>query len=159
MDMAEKAVAYINAGTIYPAISGKATFENVPGGVLVTTEIYGLPPFSRELGRVVGPFGFHLHDGANCTPGSNELPFPYVGGHYNPESQPHPNHAGDFPNLYAHDGAAWMSFFTPRFKVDDIVGLNIVVHESPDDGRTQPNGDAGRMIACGIVREFIESEA
>lgn len=154
--MADKAVAYINGGTLYPNIAGRAVFETVPYGTEVEVEVYGLPVFNRQNGKIIGPHGFHLHDGHSCEPGSDELPFPAVGSHYNPDNQPHGNHAGDFPILYSNSGRAHMRFFTERFSVDDVIGFNVVIHEGPDDGHTQPGGNSGRMIACGVIREFVD---
>lgn len=44
-----------------------------------------------------------------------------------------------------------MTFFTDKFKVNDIIGKAVIIHESPDDYRTQPAGDAGKRLACGII--------
>ena len=154
--MADRAVAYINGGTLYPNIAGRAFFEAVPHGTIIEVEVYGLPALSRQNGKVIGLHGFHLRDGPSCEPGSNELPFPYVGGHSNPGDQPHGNHAGGFPMLYSNGSMARMRFFTGRFQVDDVLRLNVVIHEGPDDSRTQPAGCSGPMIACGLIREYMD---
>ena len=62
-----------------------------------------------------------------------------------PTNQPHGNHAGDFPVLFSNKGYARMCFFTDKFKVQDIIGKSIIIHENPDDYRTQPAaaGSAG----------------
>ncbi|NLG83160.1 MAG: superoxide dismutase family protein, partial [Firmicutes bacterium] len=66
--------------------------------------------------------------------------------------QPHGNHAGDFPVLFSNHGRARMGFFTDRFKVVDVVGRAAIIHENPDDYRTQPAGASGRRLACGVIR-------
>jgi len=127
------------------------TLRDVRGGTEVHVEVTGLPEFSRENGRVIGPHGFHIHAAGDCYPGEPGEPFPRTGGHYNPGRQPHGNHAGDFPVLFSNRGAANMSFFTDRFSVADVVGRSVVIHESPDDYRTEPAGDSGKKIACGVI--------
>lgn len=68
--------------------------------------------------------------------------------------QPHGNHAGDFPVLFSNNGSSRMSFFTSKFKVADIIGRSVIIHESPDDYRTQPAGNSGRKLACGVIRRL-----
>lgn len=74
------------------------------------------------------------------------------GGHWNPTGAPHGNHAGDFPVLFSNHGKAQMCFLTDKFPVADIIGKAVVIHENPDDYRTQPAGSSGRRIACGIIQ-------
>lgn len=64
---------------------------------------------------------------------------------------PHGNHAGDFPVLFSNNGYARMSFFTDKFRVRDIIGRSVMIHENPDDYRSQPPGDSGKRIACGVI--------
>ena len=71
-------------------------------------------------------------------------------------NQPHGNHAGDFPVLFSNNGVARMCFFTNKFKVADIIGKAVVIHQSPDDYRTQPAGDAGKRLACGVIKENLQ---
>jgi Cu-Zn family superoxide dismutase len=47
-----------------------------------------------------------------------------------------------------------MCFFTDKFKVKDIIGKSIVIHQSPDDYRTQPSGASGKKLACGVIMKF-----
>lgn len=65
---------------------------------------------------------------------------------------PHGNHAGDFPVLFSNNGRAFMCFFTDRFRVRDIVGKAVIIHQNPDDYRSQPSGNAGKRLACGVIR-------
>lgn len=75
-----------------------------------------------------------------------------AGGHWNPTNQPHGNHAGDFPVLFSNHGYGSMCFFTDKFKVEDVLGKAVIIHENPDDYRTQPSGDGGKRLACGVIR-------
>jgi Cu-Zn family superoxide dismutase len=67
---------------------------------------------------------------------------------------PHGNHAGDFPVLFSNHGVARMCFFTDKFTVQDVLGKMLVIHENPDDYRTQPAGDSGRRLACGEIKSW-----
>lgn len=75
-------------------------------------------------------------------------------GHYNPEKEEHPRHAGDLPPVLSNDGTAWMEIYTGRFYPMDVVGRTIVLHEMPDDFKTQPSGDSGMKIACGEIKAW-----
>ena len=87
----------------------------------------------------------------NCTVGNRQSPFEAAGGHWNPTNQPHGNHAGDFPVIFSNGGFARMNFFTNKFRVNDVIGKSVVLHLNPDDYRTQPAGDAGKRVACGVI--------
>lgn len=150
------AFAVLVPGPDYPGIRGLVTFADIRGGVMVCADIAGLPPYRPAEGekQPVGPFGFHIHERGMCEPGDPSKPFEGCGGHWNPTDQPHGNHAGDFPVLVADGGRAKMCFITGRFTVDDILGRSVMVHENPDDYRTQPAGNSGRRIACGSIRPW-----
>jgi len=147
------AIAEVSGGKIYKNIHGFVYFKEVEDGTEVYINISGLPPFSRESDVNVGPFGFHIHDGQNCEEGTDDNPFPNVGMHYNPDSQPHGNHAGDFPVIFSNNGLCKMCFFTDRFKPKDILDKVIIIHQSPDDYITQPSGNSGKKIACGKIKK------
>ena len=151
------AYALLEVGPDYPSVSGMVTFEEITDGVMVCADVQGLPsyrPASGEKGPV-GPFGFHIHEKGGCEVGDPNRPFESSGGHWNPTNQPHGNHAGDFPVLTAtNSGRAKMCFITDRFSVGDILGRSVMIHESPDDYRSQPAGDAGKRIACGSIRPW-----
>ena len=150
------AVAYLRGGPLAPHITGVVCFRDVPGGCEVWVEVSGLPRYRPAMGSEdpVGPHGFHLHMHGTCTVGDPEDPFQDAGGHWNPDGQPHGNHAGDFPVLFSNNGYARMCFFTNRFKAKDILGKAVIVHQNPDDYRTQPAGDAGKRLACGVVQPY-----
>ena len=78
--------------------------------------------------------------------------FPLSGTHYNPGECEHPHHAGDLPPLFGCNGYAVSIFLTDRFLVDDVIGKTLIIHDRPDDFKTQPAGDAGEKIACGVIR-------
>lgn len=137
--------AAVRGGKEYPRLLGTVKFFQTTAGVLVLAEVWGLPK------TPTGVFGFHIHAGGSCT-GNGENEFADADGHLNPEKKPHPEHMGDMPPLFAQHGYAWLSFLTSRFTVRDILGHTLIVHQDPDDFTTQPSGNAGKMIACGVIR-------
>ena len=127
-------------------ISGSVRFYPFRGGVLVVADLHGLP---RSRGACADRiFAFHIHEGGSCA-GEG---FPLTGGHFNPDSCPHPRHAGDLPPLFSNDGDAFLAVYTTRFTIPEIVGRTVIVHNMPDDFTTQPSGAAGEKIACGVIR-------
>lgn len=142
------AAAVIKGGAGYPDIKGTVSFTKRSKGVLVTANICGLPTGSGKCGGRV--FGFHIHEGTSCT-GNADDPFADTKGHYNPSKCDHPNHAGDMPPLFGCNGYAYLSFVTDRFSIDEIIGKTVVIHDMPDDFKTQPSGGSGGKIACGNV--------
>lgn len=142
------AEACISGSGKYPALKGSVRFYQLCGGVLVRAEITGLP--DKEACK--SPFfAFHIHDGTQCS-GDEKDPFADAKGHYDPQHCPHPYHAGDLPPLYGVDGCAFSVFLTGRFTVREILGKTVILHAMPDDFITQPSGNAGEKIACGIVK-------
>lgn len=150
------ALANITGNSITPNLRGNVLFKDVPGGVEVFVNVIGLPGYQpAENGKQpIGPHGFHIHEMGDCSVVNPENPFQAAGGHWNPTNQPHGNHAGDFPVLFSNNGLSIMSFFTNKFKVRDIIGKSVVIHENPDDYRTQPAGNSGKRIGCGVIREY-----
>ncbi len=146
--------AQIKGSKLAPDLKGYMTITDVQGGAEVSVEVSGLPKYQPAKGKKdpIGPHGFHIHDKGDCSAGDPSDPYKAAGSHWNPDDQPHGNHAGDFPVLFSNDGYARMSFFTNRFKAADVVGKSIIIHENPDDYRTQPAGDAGKRIACGVIQ-------
>lgn len=136
------AVAHIKGGHDAPHLSGEVRFYQHRGSVLVVANISGLPLESDS-----GFFALHIHEGGSCS-GEN---FADTGTHYNPSNAPHPSHAGDLPPLLSCRGDAYMAVRTDRFCVQDIIGRTVVIHINPDDFRSQPAGNAGTKIACGVV--------
>lgn len=155
-DMPQMAIAHVKGGPLDPAINGFVTFKSIYGGTMVYANISGLPEYkpAGDDGQPIGPHGFHIHENGNCTIGDPENPFQAAGGHWNPTNQPHGNHAGDFPVLFSNNGRAIMSFFTNKFTPQDVIGKSIIIHQSPDDYRTQPAGNAGKRLACGLITNY-----
>lgn len=147
------ASAVIRGGPLAPNIYGRVIFSAVPGGTQVYADIYGLPEFKPGDGDnpPIGPHGFHIHQFGNCEVGDPNNPFQAAGEHWNPTNQPHGNHAGDFPVLFSNHGRARMCFFTDKFRVADVIGKSVIIHQNPDDYRTQPAGAAGKRLACGVI--------
>ena len=84
----------------------------------------------------------------------NRDAFELTKGHYNPTNEPHPFHAGDLPSLFSNNGYSYMVVYTNRFKPVDVVGKTVVIHQNPDDYRTQPAGNTGTKIACGEIKRI-----
>ena len=135
-------MAHVSGGGDCPELRGTVRFFPRCGGTLVVADITGLPDSET------GFFAFHIHEDDNC--GGNG--FPNTGGHFNPEGAAHPQHAGDLPPLLSNNGRAYSQVLTVRFRVSDIIGRTVVIHRDPDDFKTQPSGNAGKKIACGVIR-------
>lgn len=151
LDKKPNAQAIIKGSKKYSSISGKVSFYNVYSGVLVISELTGMPfDSSKCKGRI---FAFHIHNGESCT-GNLDDPFADASTHYNPDNCPHPYHKGDMPPLFSTGGRAFSAFLSDRFTIDEIIGKAVIVHSSPDDFTTQPSGNAGEKIACGIIKEL-----
>ena len=144
------ACARIRGIAKYPAIRGRVCFYSVHGGTVITAEVYGLP--EREEQMIGNFFGFHIHEGDACS-GDKSDPLKNTGAHYNPKGKAHPDHAGDLIPLLSVGGKAWSSFYTGRFYPEDIIGRTVVIHDMPDDFHSQPAGDSGEKIACGVIEE------
>lgn len=141
--------AQIQGSSEYPEIGGMVLFYKFRKGTIVVADIVGLPAGSGRCGGRV--FGFHIHEGNTCTGNSQEA-FADAGSHYNPFICLHPEHAGDMPNLFENRGKAWSAFFTERFTPEEVLGRTVIIHDMPDDYRSQPSGDAGNRIACGMIK-------
>ena len=130
---------------------GEATFDQEGGKVHVVVYVQGLKPGQEH--------GLHIHEVGDCSSGDGMS----AKGHFNPFGKPHGHHgsaerhAGDLPSLKADKAG--------RAKVDivldvitaapgpaSIVGRGLIVHADPDDYKTQPTGNAGARIACGVIQ-------
>ena len=139
-----KAAAFIRGSRQYPEIRGTATFTETKSGVLVKAEVFGLPQSPCSF------FGFHIHDKGDCSSPQGRG-FPNSGSHYNPTRVRHPCHAGDLLPLFGCKGYAYLSFLTDRFSVAEIIGKSVIIHDMRDDFTTDPSGNSGDRIACGII--------
>ncbi|MGN6462262.1 MAG: superoxide dismutase family protein [Pseudolabrys sp.] len=133
---------------------GEANLTQTKNGVLIRLSVKGIEP---------GEHAFHVHAVGKC-----EAPFTSAGGHFNPASHKHgleaPEgaHAGDMPNLHVpQDGTLTVEVFNTMItlakgqpnSVFDADGSALVIHAKADDNKTDPAGDAGDRIACGVVTE------
>ena len=143
-----EAVAVMNGSVQHRQINGTVKFYQARRGVLVVADIMGLPISEGTCGGNI--FAFHIHGGMSCT-GNDEDPFADAGVHYNPDNCPHPYHAGDMPPLFAVGGEAFLAFVTDRFDVNEILGKTVIIHDGVDDFTSQPSGNAGNKIACGLI--------
>ncbi|KZL21715.1 Superoxide dismutase-like protein YojM precursor [Pseudovibrio axinellae] len=132
---------------------GKVVLNETPSGILHITAMFdGLPP---------GEHGFHVHENGLCEP-----TFAAAGGHFAPEGHDHGidvkngAHAGDLPNLHVPlNGKLILEVFSKTLHLapDDknsLIGGSgraLVIHENADDYHSQPSGDAGGRIACGVI--------
>ena len=141
-----KAIADIRGNSENQALYGSATFYDFDtGGVLIQVEVFGLP--DDKLPGHSGFFGMHIHQYGNCAP-----PFDQTGNHYNPANTEHPWHAGDLPPLLSGRGYAWTTFYDSRFSLSEILQKSLIIHAHADDFTTQPSGNSGNKIACGVIR-------
>lgn len=139
----------------YPKLAGTVSFENVPEGIKVKAKITGLPKKSS--------LGFHIHEMGAC-----EGPdYKSAGGHFNPTGMKHggPNksmkHAGDMGNLVTDaNGAAMYEVVVPKTgneAFEQIIGKAVLIHAKKDDLKSQPSGNSGARIACGIIKPMESS--
>ena len=90
-----------------------------------------------------------IHEGSDC----GKINFSDSKSHYNSDGTPHPKHAGDLPTLMLCGNRAHLSILTDRFKVSDIIGRTVIIHNMPDDFTSQPSGNSGEKIACGVIKK------
>lgn len=133
-------------------VSGQLTLTPMSDGVHITGAVGGFAPASTH--------GFHIHEKGDCSAADAKS----AGGHFNPATQPHgkaetgPHHLGDIDNIeadargIAHVDAHVSGVVQGGGAANDIVGRAIVVHADPDDYRSQPSGNAGARIACGVIQ-------
>ncbi len=129
-------------------VRGTVSFAKDGHGVRVSANIEGLSP---------GPHGFHIHEFGDCSsPDANS-----AGGHFNPTNMPHggpkadKHHAGDLGNIEADkSGQAKLEVTVDSMSLEgpnSIIGRSIVVHAKADDFKSQPTGDSGARVACGVI--------
>lgn len=133
-------------------VSGRVAVVPEAGGVHITGTIGGLPQ-----GK---PAAFHVHEKGDCS----AMDASSAGGHFNPATQPHgragsgAHHAGDMDNLQANaEGVVHVDVHLRGVTLgggaaNDIAGRALVVHAGADDYHSQPAGNAGARVACGVIR-------
>lgn len=131
------------------SVKGTVTFRAVADGVEVTADLEGLSP---------GEHAWHVHANGDCSAPDAKS----AGDHFNPTGQPHggpdadARHAGDFGNLTAGaDGRAQKTLVVKGITLGEgetsILGKGFIVHEKADDLTSQPSGNAGGRVACGVI--------
>ena len=129
--------------------SGTVWFTQQGLRVDVRVQVSGLTPNQEH--------GFHVHEKGDCSSRDGMS----AGGHFDPGGRPHgpqnaPHHGGDMPSLKADAaGNAQATFQIESVSVgtgiDGLVGRAVIVHAKPDDYTTQPTGNSGARIACGVI--------
>ena len=130
------------------SVRGIVRFTKVPGGVHVVADVTGLTP---------GLHGFHVHEFGDASSADGAA----AGGHFNPSHANHgapsdvQRHTGDLGNLEADaSGHATLDLVDAGLVLDgshSIIGRGLIVHASPDDLKSQPTGNAGKRVACGVI--------
>jgi Cu-Zn family superoxide dismutase len=149
LDRAGPAARATLAPTAGNQASGTVTFESRGDKVRMVAKLAGLPP---------GAHGFHIHEKGDCSAPDGTS----AGGHFNPAGKPHgdpaagDHHAGDMPMVAADAGGnatveAVLDAVTIGSGAADIVGRAVIVHKDADDYRTQPTGNSGARLACGVI--------
>ncbi len=154
-----QAAAAVQGQETDEGINGVVYFYQTEMGALLIWSIGGLPVNTESCENSI--FAMHIHEGESCntTYEGEETPppaglFPNAGGHYNPYGCPHPYHAGDLPPLFSNGGYAFGAVLTSRFSVEEVMGKAVIIHSGVDDFKSQPSGNAGTMIGCGIIRRL-----
>ena len=129
--------------------AGTVSFQAKDDGVLMQVSVSGLKPNQEH--------GFHIHEKGDCSSGDGMS----TGGHFNPTGKPHgpqdgDHHAGDLPALKADaSGQVKLQVMVRGVGigsgVGNIFGRGLIVHAMPDDFKTQPTGNSGARIACGVI--------
>ena len=145
------AIARVFGSPDYPELDGFVKFYETNVGIVVISQVSGLPVGNNNCNKPI--FAFHIHEGGACTGNESDY-FADALTHYNPTSCPHPYHAGDMPPLFSASGLAFSAFLTDRFLIDEIIGKTVIIHDSPDDFTTQPSGNSGTKIACGVIERY-----
>ncbi len=133
-------------------VTGTVSFQTIGQKTRVEASVAGLTP---------GAHGFHVHEAGDCSaPDASSAK-----GHFNPAGKPHGHqggadrHAGDMPNLVADSsGRATLSAELDMLGLsegpDGILKRSVVIHADPDDYKSQPAGNSGKRVACGVIRSI-----
>lgn len=148
IDTPPNAFALVNGSETYPGISGIVKFYNTPyHGLIISAEFFHLPSYTPS--NIPSFYGLHIHEKGDCSHN-----FADTGPHYNPNNQPHPYHSGDLPPIMSSDGYSWMCVFAQQLTLEEVIGRSVIVHGQADDFTTQPSGNSGEKIACGVIEAW-----
>ena len=142
----------------YCLLKGNKQYKDLKGLVLIYDDnlikitISKFPVNNLKCSQSI--IAIHIHEGKECN---SQNSFESALGHYNPNKCEHPYHAGDLGNLFVNkDGTVLMMMKYDRFDINDIIGRTIILHSKFDDFKTQPSGDSGERIACGIIKRLYK---
>lgn len=142
-----QAQAWIRGSSSEPQLNGSVNFYQTQyGGILIEAQIFGLPDINNPGSSDF--YAMHIHEYGDCSD-----QFQNTGSHYNPTNQAHPQHSGDMPPLLANQGYAYSVFYDKRCTIAEIIGKSVIIHSQRDDFTTQPSGDPGIKIGCGVIRK------
>jgi Cu-Zn family superoxide dismutase len=129
-------------------VSGKVVFTQTRSGVEISAEITGLAP---------GEHGFHVHEFGDCSMADGTC----AGGHFNPTGAPHAGpddekrHVGDLGNIEVAEGGKAtykrIDKLVALNGANSIIGRSVIIHADPDDLKSQPSGNAGARVGCGVI--------
>ena len=137
---------------LYPTqgnyVTGTITFTKVTNGVQIVADIKGLTK---------GKHGFHIHECGDCSSADGSS----AGGHFNPGCKSHGapmdimRHTGDMGNIVADEqGNAHLDYVDNMMTLEgenSIIGRSVIIHKGEDDFKTQPTGNSGARVACGVI--------
>lgn len=138
-----EAYAVLRGGAKYPSLSGTVNFyQHRSGtGVIIEAAFQNLPPAAQPAF-----LGFHIHENGDCSEN-----FAHTGMHYNPKNNEHPHHLGDLPPILNSGGSSYTAFYDSFLNIPDLIGRSVILHENADDFYTQPAGNSGNKIGCGVI--------
>ena len=127
-------------------VSGTINFGRTESGTKIVVQVTGLSK---------GNHGFHIHQYGDCSAPDGSS----AGGHFNPDNMEHNSkdaenrHVGDMGNLTSEgkDQTTTLSYVDNNIFLEEVIGRGIIIHAGEDDFTSQPSGDAGARIACGVI--------
>ena len=141
------AMARVHGNSAHPGLNGIVKFYDTPfGGIVIEAEFAGLPDLNENVPEFLG---FHIHENGDCSDDFNN-----TGNHFNPTNAIHPHHLGDLPPLLNNNGYAYTLFYNDFLNIGQIMGRSVIVHNNRDDFTSQPSGDSGTKIGCGVIEKY-----
>lgn len=146
---AQSATVSLESATADSDFAGTVEITEDGAGVRLVADIAGVDKDGKH--------GIHLHENGQCEHGEGDKHFASAGGHFNPAGVEHacpptdPRHAGDFGNIEITGGKGHLELSVSNLSFADATGKAIILHAGEDDCKTQPTGDSGDRLACGVV--------